>query len=308
MTTPQILTVENSSAVFGDIPRPSLVPEFKFLNEIPKGEAETFLIYGPSGSGKTWFSGTAGSRTLFIDNGNGITTLQSPLFQKMVASNPIVVSLYEKLGARGMFETADVYNAICDTLDYALEKFKDNFDTVVIDDATHLRKGAMNRALEINQATGKSKTLKDSKEKHDIVSPAIQDFGTEMNLVEQFIAGYTTICKEAGKHLILNAHERLTYRKGDKTGDPPMLAKTSPGFTGQTFPDTVPAYFDHVWYMQVVGSGSNRVWRATTQGHETLSAKTRMGGVFETLEANPNFLDCIKRIRESSPDKVKAKK
>lgn len=305
----QVLTVENSAAIFGDVPRPKTVPEFHFLNEVPRGEAETFLVYGASGTGKTWFSGTAGPRTLVIDNGNGLTTLQSPAFRKLYPdANPIVVSLSERIGPRGTFEMAEVYDAICDTIDHALEKFSDRFDTIVVDDATQLRKGALNKGLEINQATGKSKTLKDSKERYDIVSPAVQDYGVEMNLVEQFIAGYTTICKEAGKHFILNAHERLTYRKGDKIGDPPVLAKTSPGFTGQTFPDNVPAYFDHVWYMQVVGNGSNRVWRATTQGHETLSAKTRMAGVFETLEANPNFLNIIQRIRESSPDKMKVKK
>lgn len=307
MTVP-LLTLQNSAEIFGTIPRPPLVPEFKFLHELEKGDAETFLIYGASGSGKTWFSGTAGERTLIIDNGNGIATLQSPLFQRNVGGSPIVVSLAERLGPRGVFDTALVFDAICDTIDYALEKFGDKFDTVVVDDATQLRKGALNKGLEINQATGKSQTIKQSKEKYDIVSPAVQDYGIEMNLVEQFIGGYTSILKEAGKHFILNAHERLTYKKGDKIGDPAVLAKTSPGFTGQTFPDNVPAYFDNVWYFQVVGSGSNRVWRATTQGHESLIAKTRMGGIFETVEPNPNFLKVIQRIRESSPDNVKVRK
>lgn len=303
MTNPQTLTQLNAEEVFGK--RPPGVPEFKQLNELPRGEAQTFLNYGPSGSGKTRFAGTAGDRALFIDNGNGISTLQDPGFRKAINSNPIVVSLGEKLGPRGIFDSALVYDAICDTIDHALQKFPDRFDTIIVDDATQLRKGALFKGLEINQATGKSNTQKNVVDKFDIVIPAVQDYGIEMNLIEQFIAGYTTICKEAGKHFILNAHERLTYRKGEKLGDAPVLAKTSPGFTGQTFPDAVPAYFDNVWYFQVVGSGNNRVWRIMTQGHETLTAKTRLGSIFPSVIDNANFLDVINKFK--SADALKRK-
>lgn len=305
MTTP--LTVENASSLFGE-GKPPHLPEFRRLDSLAKGESETFLIYGGSGTGKTWFAGTAGDRTLFIDNGNGINTFHSPLFQQKVGANPIIISIGEKMEGRGVFDDAIAYDLVCDTIDYALQKFPEEFDTIVIDDVTQLRKSALNKGLEFNQNTGKSQTLKNIKEKYDMVVAAVQDYGAEMSLVEQFIAGYTTTCKQAGKHLIMNAHERLTYRKGEKIGDPAVLAKTSPGFTGQTFPDAVTAYFDHVWYFQVVGAGSQRVWRATTQGREDLAAKTRSGGVFEPLEENPNFLDCIRRIRESSLNKSLSKK
>ena len=225
MTNPtQTLTTLNAESVFGvQENRPPNVPQFNQLADLPRGEAQTFLCYGGSGTGKTRFAGTAGDRTLFIDNGHGIATLQSPAFRKDVNANPIVISLYEKLGPKGVFDGATVFNAICDTIDYALEKFPERFDTIVVDDATALRKGALNRGLEINQLTGKSKTQKEVVERFDIVIPAVQDFGVEMNLIEQFIAGYTTICKEAGKHFILNAHERITYRKGDKIGDVPEI-------------------------------------------------------------------------------------
>lgn len=298
-TQPQTLTQLNAEEVFGK--RPPGVPEFKQLNEIPRGVGETFLIYGGSGTGKTRLAGTCGDRTLFIDNGNGKSTLQDPGFLKAIGANPIIVSLNEKLGPRGVFDSATVYDAICDTIDYALEKFPERFDTIVVDDATQLRKGALFKGLEINQKTGKSQTQKNVVEKYDIVVPAVQDFGIEMNLIEQFIAGYTVICKEAGKNFIINAHERLTYRKGDKLGDAPVLAKTSPGFTGQTFPDAVPAYFDNVWYTQVVGSGSNRVWRIMTQGHESLTAKTRMGSLFPSVMDNVNMLTVFEKLKTGSP-------
>lgn len=296
MTAKPVLTIDNAEA-FG-IQRPPLVPEFHFLNDRERRAGETFLIYGSSKSGKTWLAGTAGSRTLFINNGDGISTLQSPLFQTQVGANPIVVDIREKIGARGIFDTATVFDAICDTIDFALEKYPDRFDSIVVDDATQLRRGAMNKGLEINLSTGKSKTMKDV-QKFDIVIPAIQDYGVEMNLIEQFIAGYTTILKEAGKNFILNAHERITYQKGDKIGEVPTIYKIAPGFTGQTFPDNVPMYFDNVWHTEVVGGGGNRVYRVTTEGHEKMVAGSRAAGVFKTVEPNMNLLKAFERIHNS---------
>lgn len=306
MTQPTLLTDLNAEEVFGQ--RPPLVPEFHFLSEKPKGEAQSFLNYGGAGSGRTRFAGTAGDRALFIDNGNGFSTLQSPAFQASVGANPIIATLNEKLGKRGVFESAEVHDAICDTLDFALEKFSDRFDVVIIDDATQLRRGAMNKALEINEATNKSQTNKNIVERYDVVAPAVQDYGMEMAIVEQFVANYIGICKKAGKHFIMNAHERLTYRKGDKIGDPPVLVRTAPGFTGATFPDQIPSYFDNVWYFQALGSGNSRIYRITTQGHESLMAKTRMAGVFGVTEESSgkdkiDFKEVIRRIKETTTPK-----
>lgn len=294
------------------VPAKDYVPiqlELIRLDDLPKGDGETFLNYGSAGCGKTFFAGTAGSRTLIINNGGGMNTLLSPLFQsKYKGCNPIIVTVAEKMSERGVFNTAEVFDEICDSIDYYLKNHHEDFDTVVIDDVTQLRRGAMNKALELNDESGKSNTLKNFVKKFDLVSPAVQDYGVEMNLIEQFIASYTTTLKEAGKHFILNAHERQTFGKPAKIGDVPPLLETRPGFTGQTFPDQVTMYFDNVWHFEVVSGGSNRVYRVTTQGHETLVAKTRWGGVFETIETNPNFPDVIRRIRETTPETMKRKK
>lgn len=301
--TPLVLTQTTASEIFGT--RPKNVPEFKFLADVPRAEAETFLIYGASGTGKTRAAGTCGDRALFISNGDGASTLQSPAFRRDINANPIIVSLAEKLGSRGVFENAEVYDAICDTIDYALKAFPEKFDFIVVDDATQLRRGALNKGLEFNKATGKSKTL-DQRDRVDMIVPAVQDYGIEMNLVEQFVAGYTQICKNAGKHFILNAHERITFRKGEKIGDTPTVLKISPGFTGQTFPDTVPNYFDNVWRMEVIGGGNARVWRATTQGNETVTAKTRMSGILDTTEDNINFIKIVEKMKSGTLRGIKA--
>lgn len=284
----------------------SLAGEFVQLNDIPRGEGESFLNWGSAGCGKTWFIGTAGSRTLILNNGMGMTTLQSPLFRsKYPGYNPIVVTLSEKLGARGIYNAATIHDAMCDTIDKALKEFPDKFDTIAIDDGSAMRRNAMNKAMELNFGTGRSKTSEQIVDKYGVVIPAMQDYQTEMNIIEHFVCSYVDLAKQAGKHLIVNAHCRDSFSKGDKMGDAPILLKSGPSFTGvDKNPDGIAQFFDNVFFMEVVGGGNQRVYRATTAGHEKLTAKTRWGGVFETVESNPDFLKFIERIKKADPSKL----
>src|SRR5260221_9632764 len=76
------------------------LPSINRLAELSKDESVTGLIYGNSKSSKTWFLGTGGDRVLFVDTGEGLKTLHSPLFKKLVGSNPLVTSVREKMGDR----------------------------------------------------------------------------------------------------------------------------------------------------------------------------------------------------------------
>jgi hypothetical protein len=88
-------------------------------------------------------------------------------------------------------------------------------------------------------------------------------------------------------------------------GDAPELIKVTPAFTGvDKNPDLIGQYFDNVWHTEVVGGGSQRVYRITTQGHERLTAKTRMAGVFNVLETNLTWLNALERIQNSDPSKI----
>ena len=280
------------------------LPQFVSLDDLEAYDTTNALIYGGSGNGKTFFAGTAGERTLYVNIGDGIKTLKSPLFKQKIGANPIVVNINEKLTSRGMVETATAFNMVGDTIDYALNHMSDRFDTIVLDDATALRKFAMNKGLEINQKLGKSRSL-DSGKSFDLVMKAVQDYGIEMDLIEQFIASYTVIAREAGKHFIMTAHQRLTYEKQKDSkgntliGATPILSKVSPGFTGQTFPDNVPQYFDWVFRMEVVAGGSQGVvFRARTQPDDVHTAKCRDGGVFSVVEPNPNFLNMLQKVKD----------
>ncbi len=280
-----ILTKENAHLVFTK------------LNERVVGEAETFLIYGGTGTGKTEFCGTAGERALFINVGGGIKTLQSPGFkQRNPNANPITIDIMEKMNSSGIFEKATAYDAVCDTIDVALRDFSDDFDFVLLDDAEAFNKAALHKGLESNQESKKSQTLAAIR-RTNVMQTAIQDYQAEMNLIEQFLYGTVELLKQNGKHFVMTAHLRETFTKGDKIGELPKLHSVRPGFTGQSFPDVVPGFFDNVFLMQCVGGGTNVVYRCTTAGDEIRYAKTRHSGVFSTVETNPNLLKFIERIR-----------
>jgi hypothetical protein len=75
------------------------------------------------------------------------------------------------------------------------------------------------------------------------VKPDIGDYGTEMQMIEWFLGQYVPKFKEAGKHFHHARTRTAGVQKPGKIGDEPVLKKVQPGFTGKTFPDTVPAYF-----------------------------------------------------------------
>lgn len=265
------------------------------LNDLPRGECVTLLLYGSAGSGKTIFCGTAGNRTLFINIGNGIESLQSKWFKSYCPnSNPIIETIIEDR----VPSIAAGFDLVCDTVDKYIKDSSKDFDTIIIDDVTALRRMAMNKGLEINQTLNRSKTKSLSR---DVIIPTVQDYGVEMNLIDQFIGEYTTSLREKGKHFIMTAHERITYKKGPNIGDIPTIHKISPGFTGQTFPDSVTGMFDLTWHMEAVGSGTNTIYRVRTQGDESLVAKTRHAGLFPTLYTNPKFLDVVNAVKTQIP-------
>ena len=269
------------------MPKQSLIVEAQRLSAMPFAESLTMLIFGGSGTGKTYFAGTAGSRTLFINIGAGMATLQAPDFTDKYKVDPLVVTI-----PIGM----ESHDTITDTLDYYIQSKSDEFDTIVIDDASSLNKSAMYKAIQVNSDLNKSQTLANYKSLGEIV-PGIQDYGEEMNIVADFLRQYTEIAKGANKHLIVTAHERLTYRKAQKPNDPPTLVKIRPAFTGQTFPDQVPGYFDEVWRLTVVGRGASLRHRITTQPSEILTAKSRHGGVFKEEEQDLDFPTIVQRIK-----------
>ena len=246
------------------------------LSEVSADVATTLLLYGNSGTGKTWMIGTAGDRTLIISPSNGIATLKSALFKTQINANPFI----EEVNEEPIPTKALGYDLYSDIIDRYLKDHAGDIDTIIVDDATAFRRTAMNKGLELNQAANRSKTKSQSK---DVIIPTVQDYGIEMNLVEQFCRYYTAECKRLNKNFVLTAHERIVYQPPDKLGDLPVIHKIQPAFTGKTFPDDITGLFDLTWHTETKGSGDRIFYQIRTQPDSSVIAKTRWGGLFPVL-------------------------
>src|SRR5678815_521081 len=67
--------------------------KFKQLKDRIPGESWISMVYGPSKTGKTFFAGTAGPRSLFINIGDGLDTLMSPLFKSMHPASKDMITI-----------------------------------------------------------------------------------------------------------------------------------------------------------------------------------------------------------------------
>ena len=275
-------------------------PDFSSRLQTPEEAASSSAItmfgYGASGTGKTFFAGTIGPEGLIISVGDGHNTLASPTFQNIVKAPPKLIKVKETYNKEtGIFDSAQAFDEVSDIMDWAIDSGK--FKTICIDEMTALQKVARNKALEVNLATGKSKSLETAK-RSGYLSALIQDFGAEMSMIEQFIATYVSNCSVKQINLILLGHERYVFKKlGDKIGDQEVLDKVRLGITGKTFPDTIPNYFDLVWRFEVLDANPKPIFRARTVGNDSLTAKTRWGGLFEQYVKSPNFLEIEAKVK-----------
>lgn len=278
---------------------------FNRLNELPVGESIIGMVYAGAGVGKTWFLGTGGDRNLIIDTGDtGLETLKSKFFKDKIGYNPIIVSVGEKLDARGNVDISTAYDAVCDIIDWAIANKRSEFDIISINDVTQLRQFAMNKGLEASLKLGKSQSRKRAMEV-DAVDYAVQDYLMEMNLIDKFVAGTKSLCVRNNIHFIMAAHERLTFKQARDSnnkvivGEQPVVVDVRPGFRGKTFPDDICMYFDLIWHLEAVGSGDAIVYRARTAGGEDITARTNFGGLFPTIIKNPHLLQSIELIQNS---------
>lgn len=269
---------------------------FKRLAEYKPGESWILLYYGPSKAGKTYLAGTAGARTLFINIGDGLETLMSPAFtQRYPDSKDMIIVDIREQNPQGI---AEAFDLVGDAIHYALKNFPDKFDWVILDEATAFRKYAMNKSMELNTEARKHGAARE-KRTEEFVKPDIGDYGTEMQMIEWFLGTYIPIFKEHKKHFVMLAHERQTFSKAPKIGDDPVLKRVLPGFTGKTFPDQIPQFFDDVFHAEVVGGGTNVVYRARTAGSESEIGGARHGGIFSTVEQDPNLQKMLERIKKA---------
>lgn len=264
------------------------------LGSIQPGEGWISMVYGKPKTGKTYFAGTAGPRTLYLNTGDGIETLLSPAFINRYpeAKNMIIVDIREDGG-----ELA-AYDKISRVVGYALDKLRDRFDNIVLDDATSWIWMTMGLAMDNNtqeRTQGKARALR----KDQFVKTELSDYNIEMQMTTDWLRRWISVFKREGINFLLLAHERNIYGKPTRQGGEQPHLRTLPGFTGQSRPDEVPAFFDDVFHSEVVGGG--QTYRLDTRGSDKILAGTRHGGIFHAVEADPNFLKMLERIRAANP-------
>ncbi len=124
----------------------------------------------------------------------------------------------------------------------------------------------------------------------------IDDYQREMSMIGWMFHEHLPRMNDKGKSFILVAHERLFYRAADRIGGEKTLYRVTPGFTGQTFPDSIVNMFDLVWHTTVV---NGKTFRMRTMPTLLYAAKTRWSGVFAEQEDSMTFLKLIKRMENS---------
>lgn len=281
------------------------VYNFQRAAEIPASDSVIILGYGGSGTGKTWFGASAGSRALIVNNGNGLATIKSKKFRdRYPNNNPIIFTPEVPL----LTDPTKSINSIRNGINKALDTMHDQFDYIILEDSTQLRNSVMCEALKFNQDTNRSKTLTDLVTRgYKYQIPAVQDYGTEMEFIEGFMNELINdICRKEKKHLLVLAHERMSFDKPKSIGEPPKLLRITPSFTGvDKNPDYISGLFDNVWHFEVSGGGDRTFYRIRTEGDDSLTAKTRNGGLFNVLEKAEgdkpliDFPEVVRRIKES---------
>ncbi len=259
----------------------------KNLSEYPiTDEALSILLYGPTKSGKTHIAGTFGSRSYYLNIGNGFSTLLAPKFK----------SIYSKLYANEPYNPIrvdlsgdDIYTQVVDATDYALDKIPERWDTFILDDASRFQEAAMDKAIDVNYDTNRSKS-KDTERTSKVRIVAMQDFGTQMGIVDSYISTLIDSCKAMKKNVLVIAHEKRTYRtdKGNM-----ILTDIEPLFTGN---NKITSYFDMVWNTSFVGAGEQVQYRCRTSRTEIIEAGTRWGGVFPENFKDPNYPEILRLL------------
>lgn len=269
------------------------------------GQYEKFLFYGAPGSGKTFSALTGPPPTYCIVFGgaNELKTARSLDFRNKypeLEGQLFFDHTVEPTGDRGHFTEATAYDQACDLLDEALnlEKKGDfQFETLVIDSATGLRRFAMNKAMEVNYETSKSKekTALAKYRAHNIIIPGDNDYMSEMSLTMQFIDWIFRL----DKNVVVVTHEHQT-KKFNRASREVHVQGIKPLFTGN-HREYLPAIFDNVWHFTPVQAGRGIQGEARTVGNDVVYAKTRMGGVLSAEERDVNLRSIIKRFRDAEP-------
>lgn len=275
--------------------------EFKSLSDPHESQSTVMMVFGAAGTGKSHLAGTIGPKGLVINTGAGQDTWLSPDFIKSVPADqrPKRIDVFEEFDLNK--PDADVagraFDRICDLTEYVINSGE--FDALAIDDGSFFSRVIKSKALAFNKDTKKSQSLDKSVEL-GVPLFEIQDYGTEMDILNWYLAHFLPLLKSKDISFLLTAHEGLIYRRppGAKLSEEPTLTKIYPLFVGKKDPAMTVKYFDLVWHLTNVSNASGQIFRtARTIGNDLYECKTRWGGLFNGVETNPSFTKIRSKIK-----------
>src|SRR5690606_22988573 len=141
---------------------------------------------------------------------------------------------------------------VCDALDKALytPSIRERFDTIAIDDATALRRFALNRSIEImnemqSERGGKYRRL------DRYVWTDVSDKGKEIDIITWFLEEYILRIKQEKVNFMFLALVRQICGIPSRISIERPLRAIKPEFTVKKYPDDVPRFFAVVWYFML---------------------------------------------------------
>jgi hypothetical protein len=258
----------------------------KTLDKMDVTDNLRVALIGAPGSGKTALAATFPDPA-FADLDYGLKTVRAPWFRKKYPGVDLSRIRYETFSdernSYGVFKTARAY---WDMVDWLNKQVSDpEVKTLVIDSATTLSNLAMHVGLELNKASGRSKTLT-SQTTMKAILPTMADFGSEMNLVEQLFDQLTAL----DKNIVVIFHERV------ESSDSGATLRLDPQITGSKLRAKFGRWFDEVWYLDVKGMGEKRTRVLQTDSdHIKKTLKSRLG-VPNGME-DPSYEKIIRSIK-----------
>lgn len=268
------------------------------------GDREKFLLYGHPGMGKTFAALTAPDPIYFLSVGahNEAKTYFSKQFQKKHGKKEIFLdSVSESLGKMGRLEGGPVgFDNACIAIDEALEsdeKGEQEFQTIVIDNATVLEEYQMNKVIHIaDQARDPGASGFSTYEKfqeHGILTPFDNDWGAAQSLMAKFVSWLYGL----DKHIILVAHEHETT-VSNRSSHTQTLVAVKPLFVGKQRTE-ISNKFDNVWRFTAEG----QLYAARTCPQKSpyeVIAKTRVGGVIPNDYLDVNLSSAVKKMQKQA--------
>lgn len=255
-----------------------------FAHEKPLTKPENIkaLVFGAPGAGKSWFAGTW-PKPIIVDADRGNAVWRNKEFRALYPNARIFYEEFgDPLGEDGVFESA---KAFWNMLSWLNDHMKD-YDTVVLDSLTSIGEMAMHVGLEVNKASGKSKTLNRASKGHNLLVPTMADYGAEMAAVEQLLDKVL----ELNKNVLVIAHERAEIT------DSGAVVRVEPLITGARLRSKIARWFDEVWYMEARGvKGRKTRTLQTDSDNRVKSAKSRYALPVEI--ENPTYEGIVKLMQ-----------